>query len=154
MVVGLLFRHLSGSFPSEEPGRVLAHANGNTVNLAGAEAVAALLMVGTISGILLAMLMNNGGGAWDNAKKFIETGALWRQGFGGAQGGGGGRYGRRSVQGYGGAVAACADQAAGYGYAGAGAAVSVARGRPRSVKTSGPVGPDWADIIAPGSSGP
>jgi K(+)-stimulated pyrophosphate-energized sodium pump len=40
----------------------------------GAEAVAALLMVGTIAGILLATLMNNGGGAWDNAKKFIETG--------------------------------------------------------------------------------
>ena len=37
-------------------------------------AVAGLLMVGTISGVLLAMLMNNGGGAWDNAKKFIETG--------------------------------------------------------------------------------
>jgi len=36
--------------------------------------VAGLLMVGTISGVLLAMLMNNGGGAWDNAKKFIETG--------------------------------------------------------------------------------
>jgi K(+)-stimulated pyrophosphate-energized sodium pump len=33
-----------------------------------------LLMVGTISGVLLAMLMNNGGGAWDNAKKYIETG--------------------------------------------------------------------------------
>jgi K(+)-stimulated pyrophosphate-energized sodium pump len=44
------------------------------MNLSGAEAVAALLMVGTISGILMAMLMNNGGGAWDNAKKFIETG--------------------------------------------------------------------------------
>ncbi len=40
----------------------------------GAEAVAALLMVGTITGILLATMMNNGGGAWDNAKKFIETG--------------------------------------------------------------------------------
>ena len=40
----------------------------------GAEAVAALLMVGTMSGILLATLLNNGGGAWDNAKKFIETG--------------------------------------------------------------------------------
>ena len=41
----------------------------------GAVSVAALLMVGTISGILLALLMNNGGGAWDNAKKYIETGA-------------------------------------------------------------------------------
>jgi len=40
-----------------------------------AEAVAGLLMVGTICGILFAMFMNNGGGAWDNAKKFIETGA-------------------------------------------------------------------------------
>jgi K(+)-stimulated pyrophosphate-energized sodium pump len=42
----------------------------------GAEAVAAVLMVGTISGILMATFMNNGGGAWDNAKKFIETGQL------------------------------------------------------------------------------
>ncbi len=40
----------------------------------GAEAVAAMLMVGTITGILMAMFMNNGGGAWDNAKKYIESG--------------------------------------------------------------------------------
>jgi K(+)-stimulated pyrophosphate-energized sodium pump len=46
----------------------------------GAEAVAALLMVGTIAGILLATMMNNGGGAWDNAKKFIEGGALGGRG--------------------------------------------------------------------------
>ena len=42
----------------------------------GAESVAAMLMVGTIGGILMATLMNNGGGAWDNAKKWIETGQL------------------------------------------------------------------------------
>jgi K(+)-stimulated pyrophosphate-energized sodium pump len=40
----------------------------------GAEAVAAFLMVGTIAGILMAGFLNNGGGAWDNAKKYIETG--------------------------------------------------------------------------------
>lgn len=40
----------------------------------GVEAVAALLMVGTIAGILLAPLLNNGGGAWDNPKTFIEAG--------------------------------------------------------------------------------
>ena len=40
----------------------------------GAEAVAAMLMVGTIAGILMALFFNNGGGAWDNAKKFIEMG--------------------------------------------------------------------------------
>src|SRR5438093_1414288 len=40
----------------------------------GAEAVAALLMVGTMSGILMATLLNHGGGAWDNAKKYIAMG--------------------------------------------------------------------------------
>ena len=40
----------------------------------GAEVVAAFLMVGTIVGILMATFLNNAGGAWDNAKKYIETG--------------------------------------------------------------------------------
>jgi Inorganic pyrophosphatase len=40
------------------------------------EAVAGLLMVGTIAGVLLATVLNNGGGAWDNAKKYIESGHL------------------------------------------------------------------------------
>jgi len=40
----------------------------------GAEAEAGLIMVGTIVGVLLATVMNNAGGAWDNAKKFIEAG--------------------------------------------------------------------------------
>jgi K(+)-stimulated pyrophosphate-energized sodium pump len=39
-----------------------------------AEATAALLMVATIAGILMALLLNNSGGAWDNAKKYVETG--------------------------------------------------------------------------------
>ena len=39
-----------------------------------AEAVASLLMVGTIAGILMALFLNNAGGAWDNAKKYIESG--------------------------------------------------------------------------------
>ena len=41
--------------------------------LLGAEAVAGMLMVGTIAGVLLATVLNNGGGAWDNAKKYIES---------------------------------------------------------------------------------
>ena len=42
----------------------------------GFEAVAGMLMVGTIAGVLLATVLNNGGGAWDNAKKYIESGNL------------------------------------------------------------------------------
>ncbi len=44
--------------------------------LLGYEAVAGMLMVGTIAGVLLATVLNNGGGAWDNAKKYIEAGHL------------------------------------------------------------------------------
>ncbi|OGJ60168.1 sodium-translocating pyrophosphatase [Candidatus Peribacteria bacterium RIFCSPHIGHO2_01_FULL_51_9] len=40
-----------------------------------AEALAGLLMIGTIVGVILATYLNNAGGAWDNAKKYIETGA-------------------------------------------------------------------------------
>jgi K(+)-stimulated pyrophosphate-energized sodium pump len=62
IAVGVLFKHLD-----PEPG-------------IGAEAVAALLMVGTTVGILMATFMNNGGGAWDNAKKYIETGVYGGKG--------------------------------------------------------------------------
>lgn len=40
------------------------------------EAAAGMLMIGTIAGVLLAIVLNNGGGAWDNAKKYIEAGNL------------------------------------------------------------------------------
>jgi K(+)-stimulated pyrophosphate-energized sodium pump len=58
VTVGFVFRYIGGE------GQI------------GAESVAALLMVGTIAGILLATVMNNGGGAWDNAKKYIESGGF------------------------------------------------------------------------------
>jgi len=41
-----------------------------------AEGAAGMLIVGTMGGILMANVMNNGGGAWDNAKKWIEAGNL------------------------------------------------------------------------------
>ena len=42
----------------------------------GPQAAAGLLMVGTMGGIVLALFLNNSGGAWDNAKKYIEAGYL------------------------------------------------------------------------------
>jgi len=45
-----------------------------------AEVMGAFLMVATIAGILLALVLNNGGGAWDNAKKYIEIGNLGGKG--------------------------------------------------------------------------
>jgi K(+)-stimulated pyrophosphate-energized sodium pump len=45
-----------------------------TFGASGAEVVGGFLMIGTITGILMALFLNNGGGAWDNAKKYIETG--------------------------------------------------------------------------------
>ena len=42
----------------------------------GPQAEAGLLMVGTMGGIVMATFLNNGGGAWDNAKKYIEAGYL------------------------------------------------------------------------------
>jgi H(+)-translocating pyrophosphatase len=42
--------------------------------LLGAEALAGYLMFGTVTGLLMAMFLDNVGGAWDNAKKYIELG--------------------------------------------------------------------------------
>ena len=42
--------------------------------LLGTQGLAGMLMGGLISAIMLAVFMANAGGAWDNAKKFIESG--------------------------------------------------------------------------------
>lgn len=46
----------------------------------GKEALAGLLIGATSSGFLLAVMMANAGGAWDNAKKWIETGQMGGKG--------------------------------------------------------------------------
>ncbi|MCD6097594.1 sodium-translocating pyrophosphatase [bacterium] len=46
----------------------------------GAEALGGTLAGATLVGVYLALMMANGGGAWDNAKKFIERGNLGGKG--------------------------------------------------------------------------
>ena len=48
--------------------------------LLGAEALAGFLMFATSTGIMMALFFNNGGGAWDNSKKYIETGKFGGKG--------------------------------------------------------------------------
>jgi K(+)-stimulated pyrophosphate-energized sodium pump len=60
IVIGVIFRYLPGYAPGFN----------------APMAVGAFLITGTFAAILLASFMNNGGGAWDNAKKYIEDGQL------------------------------------------------------------------------------
>jgi K(+)-stimulated pyrophosphate-energized sodium pump len=46
----------------------------------GKEALGGMLVGATVVGVLLALMMANGGGAWDNAKKYIEAGHLGGKG--------------------------------------------------------------------------
>jgi K(+)-stimulated pyrophosphate-energized sodium pump len=48
--------------------------------LVGAEALGGLLIGSIVSGAVLALMMANAGGAWDNAKKYIEAGHLGGKG--------------------------------------------------------------------------
>ena len=59
IVVGLVFRFIGDM--TDRP-------------LMGAECLASYLMFGTVTGILMATFLDITGGAWDNAKKYIELG--------------------------------------------------------------------------------
>jgi len=61
VVIGLIFKYLPP-----------INIGGEIYKFDAAQVVAGLLMIGTVAGIMLASFMNNGGGAWDNAKKMIE----------------------------------------------------------------------------------
>jgi inorganic pyrophosphatase len=65
LITGVIFRHIGIASGRE---------------LLGAKCVASFLMFATASGILMALFLNTAGGAWDNAKKYVETG------FGGGKG--------------------------------------------------------------------
>ncbi len=56
-------------------GVALRFARAEDNSLVLADSVAALVMAGTIAGVLGSLLLGNAGGAWDNAKKYIATGA-------------------------------------------------------------------------------
>ena len=51
------------------------------------EALGGFLAGAILTGQLLAVMLSNAGGAWDNAKKYIEDGQLRRQGQREPQGG-------------------------------------------------------------------
>merc|ERR1712113_389468 len=55
---------------------------GKDDTLLGAKAIASFLMFATATGVLFAIFLNTAGGAWDNAKKYIERG--YHGGKGGA----------------------------------------------------------------------
>merc|ERR1712194_166708 len=59
IIIGLLFRFVGKA--TDRP-------------LLGAEVLAAYLMFGTVTGILMALFLDTAGGAWDNAKKYVEIG--------------------------------------------------------------------------------
>src|SRR5438876_1535558 len=67
LAVGLIFRFVKITYIAGMP-------------IPAGEPLGGFLMVGTIAGVLMALVLNTGGGAWDNAKKFIEAGNLGGKG--------------------------------------------------------------------------
>ncbi len=58
------------------PGLITVIAPVLVGTILGAEALGGMLAGATLTGVLMALLMSNAGGSWDNAKKFIEKGDI------------------------------------------------------------------------------
>jgi len=65
IIVGVVFRGIGASTGQEQ---------------LGPKVVAGFIMFSTVTGILMALFLNTAGGAWDNAKKYIEQGAFGGKG--------------------------------------------------------------------------
>lgn len=65
MIIGVVFRWIGNQ--SDQP-------------LLGPQVVTSFVMFATTTGILMGMFFNNAGAAWDNAKKYLETGAYGGKG--------------------------------------------------------------------------
>jgi len=65
VVVGLVFKYIGA-----HTGRPLL----------APEVLACFMMFGSVTGLMMAIFLDNAGGAWDNAKKFVEAGAFGGKG--------------------------------------------------------------------------
>src|SRR5438876_371836 len=73
LAIGLIFRFVKITYVIDPVTLTLGP-------IPAGEPLGGTLMVGTIAGVLMALVLNTGGGAWDNAKYFIEAGNLGGKG--------------------------------------------------------------------------